>query len=299
MRHIIPISGKDSCATAIAQMTHRPQLTYELFFTDVGCELPETYAWLQCVEEKLDRPITKVGKSLEEIIFKYGILPSPHVRFCTREAKIEPMEKYIGSNAATIYFGIRADEDRVGYVSTKTNIIPRYPLREMGLRLQDVYTILDRYDLRPPRFFWQAAYNRVWHYLDKKQRRSFPGFVASADEQLAKLPQWAFDTLFAWRSRSNCYFCFFQRQYEWVGLLEHHPKLFERAEELERQIGNDEQKKPYTWNRDYSLADIRKYKERILAKRVHQILKMIGNRKLVEDSDDLLAVTSCGLLCGK
>ena len=34
---------------------------------------------------------------------------------------------------------------------------------------------------------------------------------------------------YEWRSRSGCYFCFYQRKKEWVGLLENHPDLFEKA----------------------------------------------------------------------
>ena len=39
---------------------------------------------------------------------------------------------------------------------------------------------------------------------------------------------------YKWRSRSGCYFCFFQRKDEWVGLAENHPDLFERAEAYEK-----------------------------------------------------------------
>src|SRR5579862_9164612 len=100
MRHIIPISGKDSCATAIVQITRNPNLSYELFFSDVGSELPETYQWLDKVERKLNIKINRVGESLEQVIYNQGILPSPKVRFCTRIAKIEPMEKWIGNDEA-------------------------------------------------------------------------------------------------------------------------------------------------------------------------------------------------------
>src|SRR5256885_834824 len=144
MRHIIPISGKDSCATALWQMAKVPGLPYELFFSDVGCELPETYAWLDKVQKELNRPIARVGLSLETVIRKNGILPSPNARFCTRQAKIEPMEEFIGTDEATAYFGIRADEDRIGYKGVgKHNITPSFPLKEDGLGLDAVYAILE------------------------------------------------------------------------------------------------------------------------------------------------------------
>lgn len=41
---------------------------------------------------------------------------------------------------------------------------------------------------------------------------------------------------YQWRSRSGCYFCFFQRQDEWLGLKRNHPDLFERAREYEQRL---------------------------------------------------------------
>ncbi len=41
---------------------------------------------------------------------------------------------------------------------------------------------------------------------------------------------------YQWRSRSGCYFCFFQRQDEWLGLKRNHPELFERAREYEQRL---------------------------------------------------------------
>ena len=57
---------------------------------------------------------------------------------------------------------------------------------------------------------------------------------------------------YRWRSRSGCYFCFFQRKIEWVGLLENHPDLFEKAMEYEKP---DE---GFTWIESESLADLRR-----------------------------------------
>ena len=36
--------------------------------------------------------------------------------------KIKPFEKYVGDDEVMMYVGIRADEDRAAYVSTKPNI---------------------------------------------------------------------------------------------------------------------------------------------------------------------------------
>jgi len=298
MRHVIPVSGKDSCATAIVQTTLHPDLPYELFFTDVGCELPETYAWLDKVERTLGRRIVRVGESLTDIIDRYKILPSLHVRFCTREGKIEPMERFVGGDEATVYFGIRADEDRIGFRPTKHNIVPKYPLKEVGIDLPAVYSVLKKHDLKPPSFFWTSLHDAVLRRLTKEHSRGF-GLGQSPQEYVASLPTHVFDALFAWRSRSNCYFCFFQSPWELVGLLEHHPDLFDRAQAIEERLGNDKQETPYYWLRDTPLSRVRRDREEIKRKRVDQVVRFIKTKKIIAEFDDVLAVTSCGLFCGK
>ena len=116
MRHLIPISGKDSLTTAIVQRIHEPDKDYEYFYNFVGLEPPEVSIWLDKIEIYLGKPILRIGSDLKAIIYAQGILPAPRTRFCTRMAKIQPMQKYIGNEEVTLYYGIRADEQyRDGY----------------------------------------------------------------------------------------------------------------------------------------------------------------------------------------
>jgi len=150
-RHIIPISGKDSATTAIVQMAYQPDLDYEFIYNDTFAELPEVDLWLKRMEEYLRKPIFRIGENLTDIIYDQGILPSRRVRFCTRLSKIYPMEDWIAKDnrPAKLYLGIRADEQRIGYVSTRNNIEPVYPLQDMGITLPLVYDILDARELTP------------------------------------------------------------------------------------------------------------------------------------------------------
>lgn len=50
------------------------------------------------------------------------------------------------------------------------------------------------------------------------------------------------------RSRSGCFFCFFQQKIEWVWLYEQHPHLFEKAMTYEKE--------GYTWLQDERLEDL-------------------------------------------
>jgi 3'-phosphoadenosine 5'-phosphosulfate sulfotransferase (PAPS reductase)/FAD synthetase len=291
MRHIIPISGKDSLWTAIVQKRRAPDLPYEYMFNDTGAELPDTYEWLDKVEKYLDSPIVRVGENLEDMIYEQNFLPSPRARYCTRTSKIYPMEDWIGKDPAYVYYGIRADEQREGYnpnKSKKHDIRPMYPLVEEGQTLNDVYQGLHELGLLPPAFEWQALLDLTAELLGDKK------------SLLDNLHPVTKRQLFAWRSRTNCYFCFFQRRYEWIGLAEHYPDLFERACQLEEDVGS----KNYTWIQGVKLRDYVLKRDAVILKRAKGIVKLLVENEdslLNDDGDpvDLLQVVSCGLFCGK
>jgi hypothetical protein len=284
MRHIIPISGKDSLATAFVQTAREPSRDFEYVFNDCRTELPETYRWLDSIEEKTGWTIQRVGSNLDRTIRDEGILPSPRVRFCTRKAKIKPMQKWLGSDEVTLYYGLRADENRTGYVPVNGQEV-EYPLQELGIDLDGVYRILEAKNLRPPSFWWEGMYQRVRSKIRDGWQDEFR--------------QWEMEQLFAWRTRANCHFCFFQREYEWVGLYEHHPDLFWDAVGMEWDVGGDEytwRKKPMTIVLD---ADWRqKVKER-RANKIGKRIKQAVQLNVFAEQDNAISQTSCGLLCGK
>lgn len=59
---------------------------------------------------------------------------------------------------------------------------------------------------------------------------------------------------YSWRTRSGCYFCFFQRKAEWVGLKERHPDLFEKAKAYEKTDKVSGVR--YTWSQSESLEEL-------------------------------------------
>ncbi|MFZ5590708.1 MAG: phosphoadenosine phosphosulfate reductase family protein [Bacillota bacterium] len=189
-RHILALSGgKDSAALAVYMREKYPQLPLEYVFTDSGCELPETYEYLDRIRAVLNIEITVIRPEKD---FDYwlkvfnGVLPSPQNRWCTKLLKLKPYEAYIGNDQVVSYVAIRADENRQGYRSKKNNIVPRYPFVEDGIYLADVLEILKSCNLGLPRYY-------------------------------------------EWRKRSGCYFCFFQTDDEWRGLKKYHYDLFGRA----------------------------------------------------------------------
>lgn len=70
------------------------------------------------------------------------------------------------------------------------------------------------------------------------------------------------------RSRSGCFFCFFQQKIEWVWLLEQHPTLYEKAIEYEKE--------GYTWTIE-PLQELKK-PERVNAIKREHYLRMHKNK---------------------
>ena len=218
VRHVLGISGgKDSSALAVYMRGKVPDMEY--FFCDTGAELPETYDYLNRLEAALGKPIARLNASrdFDHWLQVYqGTLPSASMRWCTKNLKIKPLEDWLGNDQAISYVAIRADENRLGYVSTKPNITAVFPFREEGIDRDGVNAILDESGIGLPAYY-------------------------------------------EWRTRSGCYFCFFQRKHEWVGLADRHPDLFERAIEYEDKVkyaSTAMRGRQYTWSQGESLRDL-------------------------------------------
>lgn len=212
-RHILCLSGgKDSSALAIYMRDRVPQMEYA--FCDTGKELPETYEYLARIEAYLGKPVIRLNsdRGFDHWLEIYGgYLPSSRMRWCTRQLKLKPFETYVGSDNVISYVGIRADEDREGYISTKPNIKAVFPFREDGIVKADVVRILEESGVGMP-------------------------------------------TYYEWRSRSGCYFCFFQQKNEWLGLRERHPELFEAARTYEKT--DQETGQRYSWQSGETLDEL-------------------------------------------
>lgn len=110
--HIVAISGgKDSTAMALRLSEVEPR-NYSFCITPTGRELPEMNDHWAHIEQLLGKPLLRIpGPSLMDLILKYRALPNWHMRWCTRQVKIEPFMEYASSHApAVCYVGIRADE---------------------------------------------------------------------------------------------------------------------------------------------------------------------------------------------
>lgn len=220
-RHVLGLSGgRDSAALAVFMRQTYPDLPIEYFFTDTGKELPEVYEFLGRLEGFLGRPIAYLNpdRDFDFWLKEYGnFLPSPRTRWCTRQLKLRPFEKWIKRDLESgteiiSYVAIRSDEPaRSGMQATNPNLKITFPLREHGLNKEAVVELLESSGLGLP-------------------------------------------TYYDWRSRSGCTFCFYQQKIEWVRLKRTHPEAFEEAKAYEKTAL--EHGSPFTWSDRESLTEL-------------------------------------------
>ncbi|MDE2824465.1 MAG: phosphoadenosine phosphosulfate reductase, partial [Chloroflexota bacterium] len=111
------------------------------------------------------------------------------------------------------------------------------------------------------------------------------GVMRILDEAGIGLPAY-----YQWRTRSGCYFCFYQRKAEWIGLSERHPELFDRAVAIEQKVLQDAgvdgdadfgdramRGRQYTWSGGETLLQLRSRREQILER--HEAAKARASSK--------------------
>lgn len=319
VRHVLGISGgKDSAALAIYLKTKYPSIDLEFYTCDTGKELEETYQLIKNIEVYLGIKINllQAAANSSEDPFDHflkmygGFLPSSQARWCTKKLKLEPFENYVGTSPVISYVGIRGDEDRDGYISTKKNIQSIFPFRK-NIWSQDVISkMLTNQNLEQliemsKNVDFGKNQERAFQTLSRKidtgftldqklnalldintkafnhlvfdflktteyplaQEDSFP--LLENDEVLIRddifrileesgvgVPAYYNKTDFEIngkkgqyaRSRSGCYFCFFQQKIEWIWLYEQHPELYKKAMEYEKD--------GYTWGQGEGLEEL-------------------------------------------
>lgn len=318
-RHVLGISGgKDSAALAIYIKTKYPSIDLEFYTCDTGKELEETYQLIKNLEVYLGIKIELLqgAENSSEDPFDHflkmygGFLPSSNARWCTKKLKLEPFEKYVDDDPVISYVGIRGDEQREGYISTKKNIQSIFPFRK-NIWSQDVMTKLftnkniEQVLSLSKEIDFGPNQEKILETLSRKVDLTFPlsqklnsildtdvkafnhlvfNFLKTTDYPLGTETDFPLlendevlvrDDIFRIleesgvgvpayynkiefevngkkgeyaRSRSGCFFCFFQQKIEWVWLYEQHKELYLKAMEYEKD--------GYTWAQGESLADI-------------------------------------------
>lgn len=346
VRQVLGISGgKDSAALAVYLKNLYPGLNIDYYSCDTKCELKETELLVERLESYLGRITRLVAAegSPEDTPFDHflktsgGYLPSPQARWCTQKMKLAEFEKYVGDYPTISYVGIRGDENREGYVSSKQNIQTIFPFRRniwsvdvINLvlsnknieKLTEIYeTICDKKTLEVIIPFLSTKISKSFYYTKKLNTlldlsvSSFNEavfiFLKDTDYPVGKLEYFplinnhdiisksdvfrildesgvgipAYYTPIEFivdgqkgyynRSRSGCYFCFYQQRIEWIWLYEQHPTLFQKAMDYEKE--------GYTWIQGESLSELIQ-PERIRKIKLDQIAKSVKEKRNQQSS---------------
>ena len=273
-RHVLGLSGgRDSAALAVYMRQNYPDIDAEYFFTDTGKELPEVYEFLVNLEGFLGKTILRLNpdRDFDFWLKQYNnFLPSPQARWCTRQMKIKPFEDWVKpmlDEGATVY----------SYVAIRSDEEYREGYSSKKDKLIVKLPLKD-------------------DGVDKK------GVMDILDSVGLGLPKY-----YAWRSRSGCTFCFYQRKIEWVNLMEKHPEAFEEAKDYEKQAL--ENQSPFTWTKKESLEELSQperveeikveYLERLEKSKSKKVINPLRPNEEPVDIDELYGQSKVCLACHK
>ena len=188
-RHVVAISGgKDSVSMALRLREVETELDFDYLITPVGNEPPEMEEHWSKLEQMLGKPLIRLqvfqGDGLVELIRQEKMIPNYRARFCTRIMKLEPTIAWLTENSPVVqYVGLRADEEeRKGIYGEIEGVSQRYPLREWGWGIDEVWEYLDSRGVTIPErtdcewCFFQRLIE--WKRLWKNRRESFDRAVA-------------------------------------------------------------------------------------------------------------------------
>ena len=264
MRNICGISGGKD-SSALAVYMRDKVPDMEYFFCDTGAELPETYKYLAKLEVVLGKKIAKLNS-------KRGF---DHYFEIFHGTLPSPQMRW-----CTSLLKIKPLEDWIGeeeatsYVAIRSDESNRKGYISTKPNIRTVFPFVD---------------DGVDH----------AGVIRILEDAGINLPEY-----YKWRTRSGCYFCFFQRKAEWVGLADRHPDLFKRAVAIEQKILKDAgvsgdasfassamQGRQYTWSDGETLPDLLKRRDEIMERHKESIQRAKSKRKnlpLVEVLADAL-----------
>lgn len=136
--------------------------------------------------------------NLEELIIAQKYMPSGTSRFCTRQFKIEPIDKYLSEQGeCELMIGLNADEEnsREGNWGLQSNVKYSYPLVDDGLTRDDCEDILNLHNLHPKMpvymlrggcrmcFFKSEKEYRAMYHLNRKEFNEVMAFEEAIQDR--------------------------------------------------------------------------------------------------------------------
>ena len=239
VRHICGISGGKDSSALALHLRDRVP-EMEYFFCDTGAELPETYEFLARLEVILGKPIARLNS---ERGFDHWF---EVFRGALPSPQMRWCTKVMKIKPIEAWIG---DEPAISYVAIRADEANRKGYISTKPNIESRFPFVE---------------DGIDH----------DGVMKILDDAGIGLPAY-----YEWRTRSGCYFCFYQRKAEWVGLAERHPELYERAIAIEKKVlldaGVDGDAdfseramtgRQYTWSGGETLVQLRSRRQEILDK---------------------------------
>jgi 3'-phosphoadenosine 5'-phosphosulfate sulfotransferase (PAPS reductase)/FAD synthetase len=278
VRHICGISGGKDSSALEVFMRERVP-EMEYFFCDTGAELPETYEYLDKLEVTLGKPIARLN-STKGFDHWFEVY-----RGTLPSPNMRWCTKKMKIEPIEEWVG---DDEVISYVAIRADESGRKGYVSTKPNIKAIFPFIE-------------------------EGIDHAGVLAILTEAGIGLP-----TYYEWRTRSGCYFCFYQRKSEWVGLSEKHPDLFEKAVAIEGKVKLDAgasgdasydefamKGRQYTWSGGESLTDLIGRKDEIMERHALAIQREKDSRKnltIVEvmsrafdDEDDSQQCSVCAL----
>ena len=249
VRHLLGISGGKDSAALAIYMRDKIP-DMEYFFADTGAELPETLEFVDLMEDYLGKKIIRINAGRD---FDY---------YLKLNGNFLPTAR---SRWCTTNLKLKPFEQFVGDAPA---------ISYVAIRADEPYRT----------GYISTKQNITSCYPFKENNLDINDVKNILDESGLGMPKY-----YEWRSRSGCYFCFFQRKVEWIGLAERHPEYFEKAKAFElyhKNLGRN-----HTWTQDESLDEMLARKDEIKAqfalsqdktKKANNLMDVLSN----DDSDD-------------
>ena len=237
VRHICGISGGKD-SSALALYLRERVPEMEYFFCDTGAELPETYEFLTRLEVILGKPIIRLNS---ERGFDHWF---EVFRGALPSPQMRWCTKVMKIKPIEAWIG---DKPAISYVAIRADEANRKGYISTKPNIESRFPFVE---------------DGIDH----------DGVMEILDDAGIGLPAY-----YEWRTRSGCYFCFYQRKAEWIGLADRHPELFERAIAIEQKVLLDAgvdgdadfgdramASRQYTWSGGETLVQLRSRRSQIL-----------------------------------
>lgn len=177
MEHIVSFSGGKNSTAMLLRMLEKKDRVDRIVFADTGFQLPETYEFIEKVEDYTGRSIERVkGENADWDKWFYGKVKSGEFEgkmrgfpltlfpcWFSRQAKLRPLEKICKGNIR--YIGISTDEKH----RAKDKKDTFYPLIEWGWSDKDCLRYLRKKEMLNPIY---KRFSRSGCWICPKQSKS-------------------------------------------------------------------------------------------------------------------------------